>query len=326
MQYSYKDIILRHGKSVVASRSECDTSAMLGSHLFAVPVVMANMQSLVTPEICKMFDDANWFYVYHRIGGVEDVKQFVDYAHTDGEFNIISISVGVKPEWVQFIKEMHAAKYTIDYFTVDVALSYNDNVNPVLKTIQELYPEAYVICGNGATDAWVRAMKYKPVDCIKVGIGVSNSCRTRQYTGFGSTTVTSLLECKEAAKKTGMQIADRNLTVMSDGGITVDGDTIWVGDIAKALVLGADWVMSGALFSKCLDSPSLVHGYFGNASARAKENSHHVEGTTVQVVSSGLTIKETMKLIQDSLRSSISYSGGKNIQEMKEKTKWDYVN
>lgn len=301
---------------MVHSRSLCDTSQPLGDHRFDVPVVMANMQSLVRPEICKMFDEHNWFYVYHRIGGIEDVFSFAQLANNS--FNITSISIGVTDEWLSLILRLHSQKIRVDYFTVDVALSYNDNIIPVLSAIRKWFPDAYVICGNGATKEWVKwAKSLDMIDCLKVGIGVSNACRTRQFTGFGSTTVSNLLECVEAAKG--------EIAIMSDGGITVEGDTVWVGDVAKALVLGADFVMSGALFSRCIDSPSLVNGYFGNASARAKQHSHHVEGTTVTVASNGLTIKETMKLIKDSLRSSISYAGGTNIQELKERTQWDYV-
>lgn len=316
MQFNYKDVLLRHRKSVVNSRSLCDTSQRLGSHIFETPVVMANMQSLVTPDICKLFDENNWFYVYHRINGTSDVLNFAQLANET--FNITSISVGVTDEWLSLILKLHTLNIKIDYFTVDVALSHNDNILPVLSAIKNWFPDSYVICGNGSTREWVKWMKsLQMVDCLKVGIGVSNACRTRQFTGFGSTTVSSLLECAEEA--------DGDISIMSDGGITVEGDTIWVGDVAKSLVLGADFVMSGALFSRCIDSPSLINGYFGNASARAKQNTHHVEGTTVTVSSNGLTIKETMKLIQDSLRSSVSYAGAKDITEMKQLTKWDYV-
>jgi IMP dehydrogenase/GMP reductase len=291
---------------------------VLGEQGFETPVVMANMQSLVTPEICKMFDDNNWFYVYHRINGTSDVFEFAQLANKTFS-NITSISVGVTDEWLKLILKLHSMDVRVDYFTVDVATSHNDNILTVLHAIKKWFPKAYVICGNGCTSEWVKWVKsLGMVDCLKVGIGVSAACRTRQFTGFGSSTVSSLLECVEEA--------DGEIAIMSDGGITTEGDTVWVGDVAKALVLGADFVMSGALFSQCIDSPSLVNGYFGNASARAKEHSHHVEGTNVSVVSNGLTIKQTMKLIQDSLRSSISYAGATNIAELKALTKWDYVN
>src|SRR5437868_4749071 len=127
-----------------------------------------------------------------------------------------------------------------------------------------------------------------------------------QFTGYGSSTLGSLIECVKAAK---------TVDIISDGGITIEDGTVCIGDVAKALVFGAKFVMSGALFSQCIDSPAVVHGYFGNASEVAKGNDH-VEGKLVEVVTNGKTIKEQMKLIQQSLRSSISYSGGRNIGDL----------
>jgi GMP reductase len=310
----YSDILLRHGKSVVGSRSECDTSAVLGKYAFAVPVIAANMKSILNRDICKQFDEANWFYVYPRIDGADDVYNFAQQAIN--KFRVISISVGVKSEWVRLVKSLAHNGIPVDYFTVDVALSYNDNVLPVLRMIREHYPESYVILGNGCTKEWVEWVKNLEqvngldlVDCIKVGIGVSQACRTRQYTGFGSSTLGSLKECYEES------MGNPGLDVISDGGLTIQDGVVCIGDIAKALVFGADFVMSGALFARCIDSPALRNGYFGNASREAKGN-NHVEGELIKVESNGLTIKEMMKLVRDSLRSSISYSGGRDLVDL----------
>lgn len=320
MYFNFEDVLLVHSKSIVASRSECDTSAKLGKHTFAVPIVASNMKSILNKEICKQFDDANWFYVYPRIDGEGDVLRFIEYAEEES-FNVISISVGVKREWVGFIQSLKSLKKRIDYFTVDVALSYNDNVLPVLRQIRESYPDSYIILGNGATAEWVSwAKSFKLIDCVKVGIGVSQSCRTMQYTGFGSSTVSDLALCSKEAK-TFLSKVD----VISDGGLTVKDGVVWIGDAAKALAFGADWVMSGALFARCIDNPAVRHGYFGNASREAKGN-HHVEGEMIKVESNGLTIKEMMKLIQDSLKSSISYAGGTDLsifKKVKKKIKYE---
>lgn len=305
MYLNFKDIVLTPQKSIVNSRSECDTSATLGKHTFKIPVVAANMKSIINPEICALFDANNWFYVYHRINGAIDVFNFAQIANQQN-YNVVSISVGVGKDWLWLIDTLYANNLRIDYFTVDVAHSHNENVLPILRTIRKYYPESYVICGNGCTKEWVQWLEsYQLVDCIKVGIGVSASCRTRQFTGFGSSTLGSLSECVEVT----------NLDVMSDGGITIEGDTICIGDVAKAIVFGADWVMSGALFSQCIDSPAVKHGYYGNASRQSKGNSH-VEGTLVNVKSNGLTLVEQMSLIEESLRSSISYAGVKKVDEL----------
>lgn len=303
MILEYKDVLLRHQKSVANSRSELSTEILFGGFKFAVPVVASNMKSIITPEICKMFDEENWFYVYHRIDGPEDVLSFLKYAQ---DMRIKSISVGVKPEWVEFVKEAKRENLKVDFFTVDVALSYNDNVIPICRTIRENYPDAYIILGNGCTEDWARWVeKEQLADCLKVGIGVSKACRTRQYTGFGSSTLGSLKEIVEVS----------NLDIMSDGGLTVEDGVVCIGDIAKSVAFGADMVMSGAIFSRCIDNPAVLKGYYGNASREAKGDTH-VEGELIKVESNGLTMKEMMKLIKESLRSSISYCGGRNVYDL----------
>jgi GMP reductase len=275
------------------------------------------MKSVLTPDICKKFDEKGWFYVYHRINGVSDVERFVVEANSAiTTWNTVSISVGVGGEWCDLIDRLNAAGLRIDSFTVDVALSYNDNVLPILNKIKTKFPSAYLIVGNGATPEWINWLEDLGVNCAKIGIGVSRACRTRQFTGFGSTTVTSLLRCVESAKY---------IDVMSDGGLTVDQrGEVWIGDINKALVLGADYVMSGAIFSRCIDSPSLIDGYYGNASAHAKQSTTHVEGTKFAVETSGLTISQTCDLILDSIKSGISYAGGNDLSAFRS-VEWQIV-
>lgn len=324
-QLNYSDILLKHKKSIVNSRSECNITRNFGHKTFAAPVCCSNMKSILTRDICKIFDDRNWFYVNHRIDGIQSVERFVwdandkkstqwVYCGTLKPLHTISISVGVGSEWCDLISRLHIEGLRVDYFTVDVALSYNDNVVSVIKRIKEKFPNSYLIVGNGCTPEWITWLENLGVDCAKFGIGVSKSCRTRQYTGFGSTTVSDLIRCAEAAK---------TITIMSDGGLTVDANgDVCIGDINKAMVLGADMVMSGAAFSKCIDSPSVLNGYYGNASEHAKESKKHVEGAKIQIETSGLTISETCDLIEDSIRSGISYGGGKDLSCFSQ-VQWD---
>lgn len=301
---NYSDIILQHSKSIVSSREECDISTYFGKTLYNSPVCCANMQSILTKDICKVFDNRKWFYVYHRINGVFDVESFVTAANKEN-WNTVSISVGVGTDWCYLINRLEANGFRVDSFTIDVALSYNDNIIPVIEKIKDKYPNAYLIVGNGCIPEWIRWLKTLGVDCAKVNIGVSKSCRTRQYTGFGSSTVTNLIECCSVS----------NIDIMADGGLTVDNNgEVWIGDINKALVLGADFVMTGAAFSKCIDSPSIINGYYGNASKQAKQSTKNIEGAKIQVETNGLTISQMCDLISDSIKSGISYAGGNTLK------------
>lgn len=302
----YKDIILKHKKSILPSRSEADITAKLGKHTFATPVVASNMKSILTREIIKKFDDRKWFWIWHRIDGVKDVEDFNKWASSN--LAISSISIGVGEEWLQLLKKLKTDELEPDFITVDLALAWADSIIPIVDYIKSNFAETYLIVGNTANAESIPWFESLGVDCVKINVGTSSACRTRQYTSFGSATLGNLIECSCAAK---------NIEVMSDGGLTVDGSDVWIGDIAKALRFGASWLMSGVLFSKCIDSPSLIDGYRGNASADIKGHRKHVEGTNVKVETNGLTISEMMDLVEDSLRSSVSYAGGKDLSALR---------
>jgi GMP reductase len=314
--FNYDDIILDNNKSIVKSRSECNIKTFFGSKEYSSPVCCSNMKSLLTPDICKIFDDKKWFYVYQRIDGCDDVFRFVQRTRIENWYST-SISVGIDNQWIDLLEQLSTMNYSVDSITVDVAHSFNDNIIPIIKASRKYYPNAFLIVGNGSTPEWIEFMEELGVDCVKMGIGVSKACRTRQYTGFGSSTVTSLIKCSEYAK---------TVKIMSDGGLTVDNNgEVWIGDINKSFVLGADYVMSGSLFSKCIDSPAVLNGYYGNASENAKGNKKHVEGTNVKVITNGLTISDMCNLIEDSIKSGISYAGGKNLTCFKQ-TKYFFIN
>ena len=51
--FDYEDIQLIPAKCIVKSRSECDTSVTLGGHTFKLPVVPANMQTIIDENIAE---------------------------------------------------------------------------------------------------------------------------------------------------------------------------------------------------------------------------------------------------------------------------------
>ncbi|EUJ36030.1 guanosine 5'-monophosphate oxidoreductase [Brochothrix campestris FSL F6-1037] len=64
--FDYEDIQLIPAKCVVTSRSECDTSVTLGKHRFKIPVVPANMQTIIDETIATKLAENGYFYIMHR--------------------------------------------------------------------------------------------------------------------------------------------------------------------------------------------------------------------------------------------------------------------
>jgi IMP dehydrogenase len=99
-----------------------------------------------------------------------------------------------------------------------------------------------VIGGNVATRAGAQAFIDVGADAIKVGVGPGSICTTRVVTGVGAPQVTAVHEASLAAKPAGVP-------VIADGGLKHSGE------IAKAIVAGADSVMVGSLLAGCEESP-----------------------------------------------------------------------
>jgi IMP dehydrogenase len=79
-------------------------------------------------------------------------------------------------------------------------------------------------------------------DAVKVGVGPGSICTTRVVTGVGAPQITAVYEAALACRPAGVP-------VIADGGLQYSGD------IAKALVAGADSVMVGSLLAGCDESP-----------------------------------------------------------------------
>ena len=64
--FDYEDIQLIPAKCIVNSRSECDTTVTLGKHKFKLPVVPANMQTIIDEKIAIYLAENGYFYIMHR--------------------------------------------------------------------------------------------------------------------------------------------------------------------------------------------------------------------------------------------------------------------
>ncbi|HLY34967.1 MAG TPA: IMP dehydrogenase, partial [Jatrophihabitantaceae bacterium] len=95
-----------------------------------------------------------------------------------------------------------------------------------------------VLAGNVATRAGAQALIDAGADGIKVGVGPGSICTTRVVAGVGVPQITAIHEAALACRPAGVP-------VVGDGGLQYSGD------IAKAIVAGADTVMLGSLLAGC---------------------------------------------------------------------------
>jgi GMP reductase len=305
--FDYEDIQLIPAKCIVNSRSECDTTTTLGGRSFKLPVVPANMQTIIDEKIALYLAENGYFYVMHRFEP-EKRLDFIKDMHARGLF--ASISVGVKDEEYSFVQQLADEKLTPEYITIDIAHGHSNAVIEMIQHIKKLLPESFVIAGNVGTPEAVRELENAGADATKVGIGPGKVCITKIKTGFGTGgwQLAALRWCAKAASK----------PIIADGGIRTNGD------IAKSVRFGATMVMIGSLFAGHEESPGetiekdgkLYKEYFGSASEFQKGEKKNVEGKKIVVEHKG-ALQDTLTEMEQDLQSSISYAGGTKLDSIR---------
>jgi IMP dehydrogenase len=223
----------------------------------------------------------------------------------------------------------------VDVLVADTA---HGHVRMLLEMVERLKTDpatrhVQVIGGNVATREGAQAFVDAGADAVKVGFGPGSICTTRVVTGCGVPQVTAVYEASLACQPAGVP-------VIADGGLQQSGD------IAKALVAGAETVMIGSLLAGCEESPGdLVFvngkqyksyrgmGSLGAMSSRGKKSYSKdryfqaevssddkivPEGIEGQVAYRGPLAAVAHQLI-GGLQQSMFYVGARTVPELQEK-------
>ncbi len=240
----------------------------------------------------------------------------------------VGAAVGTGADTGERIEALVAAG--VDVVVVDTAHGHSRGVIERVRWVKEHFPQVQVIGGNIATAEAALALVEAGADAVKVGIGPGSICTTRIVAGVGVPQISAIANVSAALKDTGVPM-------IADGGIRFSGD------LAKAIVAGADTVMLGSMFAGTEESPGEIElfqgrsykSYRGMGSLGAMAQSQGSSDRYFQDSNAGaeklvpegiegrVPYKGAMSAIvhqlMGGLRASMGYTGSATIEDMRTK-------
>jgi len=274
-----------------------------------------------------------------RLAGLITVKDFVKseqfpHASYDGDGRLmVGAAIGYFGDaWKRATTLIEAG---VDVLVADTA---HGHVRMLLDIVKRLKTDpatrhVQVIGGNVATREGAQAFVDAGSDAVKVGFGPGSICTTRVVTGCGVPQITAVYEASLACRPAGVP-------VIADGGLQQSGD------IAKAIVAGADTVMIGSMLAGVEESPGEVvfvngkqfkayrgMGSLGAMSSRGKKSYSKDRYFQAEVTSDDKIVPEGVEgqvafrgplsavahQLVGGLNQSMFYVGARTIPELQEK-------
>jgi IMP dehydrogenase len=256
----------------------------------------------------------------------KDIIKVADYPNSSKDNHgrlLVGAAVGISSDVIQRVDTL--VDVNVDVVCVDTAHGHSMYVLDTIKKLRKQFPNLQIIGGNVATASGAKALADAGVNAVKVGVGPGSICTTRIVAGVGVPQLTAIMMAAEGLRGTGVPI-------IGDGGIR------YTGDIAKAIVAGANTVMAGSLFAGTEEAPGesiLLDGrkfkvYRGMGSLGAMELGskdryfQDVEDDVKKLVPEGIegrvpfkgSVSEVMVQYLGGLRASMGYCGASTIEEL----------
>jgi IMP dehydrogenase len=315
--YTFDDVLLVPQHSKVVSRADVDLSTELGSMKLKLPILSANMDTVTEAKMAIAMAKRGAAGVLHRFAdSITQAHWLNEMLNADVSPKIISVGLD---DCITSL-ESRCTEWGVNAICVDVAHGDHSKVVTLIKSIREVLPKIDIIAGNVASGSAAVRLVFAGANIIKVGVGPGSVCSTRIMTGHGVPQLTAIIDVVETLK---FQSAAKRPYVIADGGIRNSGD------IVKALAAGADAVMLGSLLAGTEESPGDViiqdgqalKSYRGMASYDVQKEKKagkipRVEGVSAKVPFRG-SIDHTLNVLENGIRSGLSYSGASNLDELR---------
>lgn len=340
--YTFDDVLIIPKFSTIKSRKDVDLSSSIKTksavHKFSLLVVSSNMDTVTGEDMAIAMINAGGVGCLHRFWSIEDNKQAViKVMQATNIAPMVSVGLGEKElERAQVLYTTGA-----DILVLDVAHGAQEQVVQQYIKLKDMLPDSFIIVGNFAGALAIYRFqesleqlsnnKYKDVDAVKVGVGPSSICATREKTGCGVPQLYAIQECCRAHN-----------FVVADGGMKTPGC------IAKALAAGAQLVMLGSMLAGTDETPGETFSNSQLITVDAKGNiaradkykvfrgsaaksSYADQGKAQEYITAeGIETKvpckgpvaDVLADIAGGLRSSFTYVGAANLDEFQERSEF----
>ena len=317
---TYDDMLMVPQYSDIKSRSEVDISSDLGrGKVLELPIIASPMDTVSEDAMAIAMNNAGGMAILHRYHTVEEQAKMAQHAiqQTDWSGNVAA-AIGVTDDYMRRAAALVAAG--VDTLCVDVAHGHHILMKEALKNLREEYDNhIHIMAGNVCTLEGVNDLADWGADSIRCNIGGGSICSTRVVTGHGLPGLQTIFDCART---------DRDVAIIADGGIKSSGD------IVKALAAGADFVMCGSLLAGTTETPGAVayhpdgypvKEYRGMASKDAqldwRNKSSTPEGVASYIPYKG-NVGDILLELRGGIKSGLSYSGARNLTELRYKVEW----
>jgi GMP reductase len=337
LKLDFSDVLLRPKRSTLTSRKDVEIEREFTFYHSpkiwkGIPLMTANMASCGTFEIASVLAEKKIITTFHKYYSIEDYQEFFkDFDNPD----YIAYTLGIRDEDFVQLEAMLKADLlkNFTFICIDIPNGYLEKFSNFIRKIRSLCPEHVIIAGNVVSKEMTEEIILSGADIVKIGIGSGSACTTRRMTGVGMPQLSAVIECADAAHGLSSTNGSCGL-IISDGGAVVPGD------VAKAFCGGADFLMSGQMFSGYEESAGetvekdgkTYKEYYGSSSNKAlevnygKKEAHRAsEGRHVLIPHKG-SIHDAMQDLFGALRSTGTYIGARKLKEFSRRATFIRVN
>lgn len=250
-QLDFSDVLIAQNISEINSRKDVKLTVDV-SHIYAdgvvhkwdyIPIIGANMATSGTISFARLLVKEKYLAALEKHISAEDILNFFDELTkqaVDEEIdevtyrNRVFLSIGIR-ESLDTLKAVNE-KFPLYGINFDVPNGTIPKAIERLKELRNEFPNAFIIAKTVCDGKQAELLFRSGANVVGVSVGCGAVCSTRLKTGVGRPVLSAIADVASIAERYG-------------GGVLCDGGITCAGDICKAFVAGADFVMIGSLFA-----------------------------------------------------------------------------